>query len=101
MHDATIDGDALVYTRDASWFNTPNVSGVPRYHFDNGRGAPACNAKTALLDIESGCARAVEVVNGLRCRRSGCAQKWRNVPGLAFRLERAPSKTPKKAKRSP
>lgn len=75
----------LAATRDASWFNHPDVYSLKKYHIaiESGRsrrtGSPlydaACNSESRPLFELSACP-AAGVPRGLRCQSNGCKQRW-------------------------
>lgn len=72
--------DPLVYQRDASVYVTPNVSPalVKVLHWPGERqwrGWQVSACGRSVLDSDSPW-RASEVPDGLRCRGSGCRQRW-------------------------
>jgi hypothetical protein len=66
-------GLVVAGTWDSSWFASP--SGGSRYHICDDDGAPMCNRHRALI-AEFTVMPATEVPTVVRCRRSGCRQRW-------------------------
>lgn len=72
-------------TRDASWYNRPDVRSVKAHHIATDEDSGACapgpvfNSGTiALNDFTYG--PAADVYDDLRCRRPGCKKHWDTVP---------------------
>ncbi len=62
---------AVVYVRDATW--SAQSSRATRWHWLRGDGLSACGS-VVLLDTSD--RPASEVPHDLRCRASGCRQRW-------------------------
>ena len=62
-------------TRDASWFNYPDVRRTKTYHVVLDDGAPACNRTRAVLD-ETTALPVKDVAIHLRCHRAACLRRW-------------------------
>lgn len=75
-----MSGDLMAGTRDASWWNHPDVTKVKVLHVAiiGGRGGniwtACCDPRIPLVENHSW--RAADVPEGLRCRRSGCRVRW-------------------------
>lgn len=71
-----IGGRLQSASRDASWWNRPDVRSVKAAHVvvssQLGHGA-ACDSKRIMLDTDGTVLAAAEVGAGARCRRAGCA----------------------------
>lgn len=73
-------------TRDASWYDRPDVRTVKAFHIATVANTPACapgpdfhSGVVALCDFTY--ERAENVYDDLRCRRPGCKVHWAKVPG--------------------
>jgi hypothetical protein len=78
-----VSGELMAATRDASWWNHPDVTAVKQVHVaiiggqDGSIWTAACN-RTLPLDDNGGW-RAADVPYGLRCLRPGCRKRWPGV----------------------
>lgn len=64
-------------TRDASWYRRPNTRSPKVYHVVAPSYVAACNSRVLLVEESE---VSVELApSGLRCRREGCLNRWREL----------------------
>lgn len=75
----------LAGTRDASWYDRPDVRTVKAFHIatdiDTAACAPGPEHHSGVVQLaDFTYERAENVYDDLRCRRPGCKRHWKTVP---------------------
>jgi hypothetical protein len=65
-------------TRDASWYNRPDVHRSKVVHADNGDAFAVCNPHTLMLG-PTRWENAADVPARIRCKRPACARAYREA----------------------